>query len=224
MKTDLLEKGAILQRDKETYAVAPHLTAGIVTPDILRTIADVAEKYNAAAIKVTGAQRIAIVGLQEEDLDNVWKDLDMDPGAAIGLCVRSVKVCPGTTFCKRGLQDSVAVGSKIDSLYHGKKLPNKLKIGVSGCPNSCADSAFKDIGLIGGGKGWMFYVGGKGGAKPRIADRIALCIPEENIYDLTEKIIQVYNENATNRERLGDYIDRVGLDLFKEQININSYL
>ncbi|MDP4144994.1 MAG: NAD(P)/FAD-dependent oxidoreductase [Bacillota bacterium] len=224
MKTDLLAKGAIVQRDKETYAVAPHLTAGIVTPDTLRTIADVAEKYNAAAIKVTGAQRIALVGLKEEDLDNVWEDLGMEPGAAIGLCVRSVKVCPGTTFCKRGVQDSVAVGSKIDSLYHGKELPNKFKIGVSGCPHSCADSAFKDIGLVGGGKGWMFYVGGKGGVKPRIADRIALSVSEEKIYDLIEKVIQTYAENATNRERLGDYIDRIGLDEFKEQINLNSYL
>lgn len=224
MKTDLLEKGAILQRDKETYAIAPHLTAGLVTPDILRNLADVAEKYNAAAIKVTGAQRIALVGLQEEDLDNVWQDLSMDPGAAVGLCVRSIKICPGTTFCKRGLQDSVAVGSKLDSLYHGMELPNKLKMGVSGCPHSCADSAFKDIGLIGSGKGWMFYVGGKGGAKPRIADRIALCISEENVYDLIEKIIQIYSENATNKERIGDYIDRIGLDEFKEQIDLNSYL
>jgi NAD(P)H-nitrite reductase len=224
MKSDLLEKGAILQRDKETYAIAPHLTAGIVTPDILRNIADVAEKYNAAAIKVTGAQRIAIVGLQEEELDNVWQDLGMDPGAAIGLCVRSIKICPGTTFCKRGLQDSVKVGSKLDSLYHGRELPNKLKMGVSGCPHSCADSAFKDIGLIGSGKGWMFYVGGKGGAKPRIADRLALCISEEKAYDLIEKVIQVYSENATNRERIGDYIDRIGLEEFKEQIDLNSYL
>lgn len=224
MKNDLLEKGAILQRDKETYAIAPHLTAGLVTPDILRNLADVAEKYNAAAIKVTGAQRIAIVGLKEEDLDNAWQDLGMDPGAAVGLCVRSIKVCPGTTFCKRGLQNSVAVGSKLDSLYHGMELPNKLKMGVSGCPHSCADSAFKDIGLIGSGKGWMCYVGGKGGAKPRIADRIALCVSEENVYDLIEKIILIYSENATNKERIGDYIDRIGLDEFKEQIDLNSYL
>lgn len=224
MKTDLLEKGAVLQRDKETYAIAPHLTAGLVTPEILRNIADVAEKYNAAAIKVTGAQRIALVGLKEEDLDSAWDDLGMDPGAAIGLCVRSVKICPGTTFCKRGLQDSVAVGSKLDAIYHGRSLPNKLKIGVSGCVHSCADSAFKDIGLIGGGKGWMLYVGGKGGAKPRIADRIALCVSEEKIYDLIEKIILVYNENATTKERLGDYIDRVSLETFKEQIDIESYL
>ncbi|APF24334.1 NAD(P)/FAD-dependent oxidoreductase [Clostridium butyricum] len=224
MKKDLLEKGAVLQRDKETYAIAPHLTAGIVSADELRKIADVADKYNVSAIKVTGAQRIALVGLREEDIDSAWGDLGMSPGAAIGLCVRSIKVCPGTTFCKRGLQDSVAVGSKLDSLYHGKNLPNKLKIGVSGCPHSCADSAFKDIGLIGSGKGWMVYVGGKGGMKPRIADRIALCIPEENLFNLVEKIIEVYDNNATGKERIGDYIDRIGIETFKNQIDIDSYL
>ncbi|MFR0046863.1 MAG: NAD(P)/FAD-dependent oxidoreductase [Clostridium butyricum] len=224
MKKDLLEKGAVLQRDKETYAIAPHLTAGIVSADELRKIADVADKYNVSVIKVTGAQRIALVGLKEEDIDSAWGDLGMSPGAAIGLCVRSIKVCPGTTFCKRGLQDSVAVGSKLDSLYHGKNLPNKLKIGVSGCPHSCADSAFKDIGLIGSGKGWMVYVGGKGGMKPRIADRIALCIPEENLFNLVEKIIEVYDNNATGKERIGDYIDRIGIETFKNQIDIDSYL
>lgn len=224
MKKDLLEKGAVLQRDKETYAIAPHLTAGIVSADELRKIADVADKYNVSAIKVTGAQRIALVGLKEEDIDSAWGDLGMSPGAAIGLCVRSIKVCPGTTFCKRGLQDSVAVGSKLDSLYHGKNLPNKLKIGVSGCPHSCADSVFKDIGLIGSGKGWMVYVGGKGGMKPRIADRIALCIPEENLFNLVEKIIEVYDNNATGKERIGDYIDRIGIETFKNQIDIDSYL
>ncbi len=224
MKKDLLKKGAVLQRDKETYAIAPHLTAGIVSADELRKIADVADKYNVSAIKVTGAQRIALVGLKEEDIDSAWGDLGMSPGAAIGLCVRSIKVCPGTTFCKRGLQDSVAVGSKLDSLYHGKNLPNKLKIGVSGCPHSCADSAFKDIGLIGSGKGWMVYVGGKGGMKPRIADRIALCIPEENLFNLVEKIIEVYDNNATGKERIGDYIDRIGIETFKNQIDIDSYL
>ena len=133
---DLLDKGAVLQRDQETYAIAPHIMGGIVSPEQLRRIADVAEKYNAQALKVTAAQRIAIVGLKEEDIDKAWADLDMKPGAAIGLCVRSVKICPGTTFCKRGLNDSVGVGQKLDNLYHGQDLPNKLKIGVSGCPNS----------------------------------------------------------------------------------------
>lgn len=217
---DLLEKGAVLQRDKETYAIAPHLTGGLVTPDQLRKIADVAEKYGAATLKVTGAQRIAIVGLKEEDIDKAWEDLGMKPGAAIGLCVRSVKICPGTTFCKRGLNDSVTIGQKLDSIYHGQDLPNKLKIGVSGCPNSCADNHTRDIGLIGTAKGWRVYVGGKGGRKPRLGDMLVPTIDEENLFKLIDKIIQVYATYGEKHERIGDYIDRVGLETFKEQVGV----
>ena len=146
---DLLEKGAVLQRDKETYAIAPHIPAGLVTSDQLRKLADVADKYNVSAIKITAAQRIALVGLKEDDIDSAWNDLGMKPGAAIGLCVRSIKTCPGTSFCKRGFRDSVSMGLKLDDRYHGMDLPNKLKIGVSGCPNSCADNHTRDIGLMG---------------------------------------------------------------------------
>ena len=107
------EKGVIIQRDKETYAVAPHIPCGVVSPDTLRKLADVAEKYNVAALKITSAARIAIVGIKEEDVDNVWNDLGMAPGAGVGLCVRSIKACPGTTFCKRGIQDSLSMGMKL---------------------------------------------------------------------------------------------------------------
>lgn len=217
---DLLEKGAVLQRDKETYAIAPHIMGGIVTPDQLRKIADVAEKYGAAALKLTAAQRIAIVGLKEEDLDKAWEELGMKPGAAIGLCVRSVKICPGTTFCKRGLNDSVGIGAKLDELYHGKDLPNKLKIGVSGCPNSCSDSHTRDIGLIGTTKGWHMIVGGKGGRKPRLGDMLIQNVDEEGVLNMIEKIVDVYAENGAKHERLGDYIDRIGLDTFKQQVGI----
>ncbi|MCL7414716.1 MAG: NAD(P)/FAD-dependent oxidoreductase, partial [ANME-2 cluster archaeon] len=114
MSNDIPEKGAIVQRDKETYAIAPHIPGGIMDVSTLRKIADVAEKYHVSAVKITSAQRMAIVGLKAEDLDSVWADLGMGTGAAIGLCVRSVKICPGTTFCKRGQQDSVGVGLKLD--------------------------------------------------------------------------------------------------------------
>ena len=113
VKGDLPEKAAILQRDGETYAIAPHIPGGIVYPETLRKIADIAEKYGAAALKLTSAQRIAIVGLKEKDLDAAWGELNLKPGAAIGLCVRSIKICPGTTFCKRGKQDAVGLGLKL---------------------------------------------------------------------------------------------------------------
>lgn len=173
------EKGVVLQRDKQTYAVAPHIPCGVVKPQTLRKLADVADKYGAKALKITSAARIAIVGVDEKDVDNIWSELGMSPGFAVGLCVRSVKACPGTTFCKRGLQDSLRMGLKLDEKYHGMELPGKLKIGVSGCPNQCAETCIKDIGLVGVSKGWRVLVGGNGGAKPRLSKELAKDMTDE---------------------------------------------
>lgn len=220
---DLLDKGAVLQRDKKTYAIAPHVPAGLITSDQLRKLADVADKYNAQAIKITAAQRIALVGLEENDIDSAWQDLGMKPGAAIGLCVRSIKTCPGTSFCKRGFKDSVSIGLKLDDRYHGMNLPNKLKIGVSGCPNSCADNHTRDIGLMGTPKGWTVFVGGKGGTIPRLGDRLVMGIPDEKVLDLVDDIVNLYSDNANSKERLGAYIDRVGFEEFAANFDLAKY-
>ena len=212
------EKGAIIQRDKQTYAVAPHIPCGVVTPDTLRKIADVAEKYNAQALKITSATRIAIVGLKEEDIDNVWNDLGMSPGAAVGLCVRSIKVCPGTTFCKKGLQDSIGLGMKLDEKYHGMELPGKFKIGVSGCIIQCAETCIKDVGLVGSKNGWNVLVGGNGGVMPRLAKELAKNLPEEEALSLLEKIIEYYKANASKNQRLGSMIDSTGFDEFNSAV------
>ncbi|OPZ73348.1 MAG: Nitrite reductase (NAD(P)H) [Firmicutes bacterium ADurb.Bin456] len=217
-KSDLLEKGAVLQRDKETYAVVPHMAGGLVTPAVLRKIADVAEKYNAQALKITSAQRLAIVGLKEEDLDNVWQELDMKPSAAIGLCVRSVKFCPGTAFCKRGQQDSVGLGLKLDERYHGLELPSKFKMGVSGCANSCGDNHFRDVGVMGTPKGFKLMAGGNGGVVPRIAKTLYEGLDEEQVLEKIDKIVKVYAGGAKKNERLGKYIERIGLEEFKSQL------
>jgi len=217
MSKDLLEKGAIVQRDKETYAIAPHIPGGIIDVSTLRKIADVAEKYNAAAVKITSAQRMAIVGLKEADIDNVWTDLGMPAGAAIGLCVRSIKICPGTTFCKRGQQDSVGVGLKLDEKYHGMELPTKLKMGVSGCQNTCAESNIKDIGLIGTTKGWKLLAGGSSGIKPRLADLIAEELDDNDALKLVENIVNFIKVND-QRKRLGWVIEEMGLEEFKKKV------
>ena len=217
MSKDILEKGAILQRDKETFAIAPHIPGGIIDPAGLRRIADVAEKYNAKVLKITSAQRIAIVGIDPKDIDAAWNDLEMKAGAAIGLCVRSIKICPGTTFCKRGQQDSVGVGLKLDQIYHGMQLPWKFKIGVSGCANSCAEPAVKDIGLIGMSKGWKLLVGGSSGVKPRLGLLLAENLSDEAVLALIDKIIQYYKDHA-KKQRLGEFIDEIGFDKFKQDI------
>lgn len=216
---DILEKGAIIQRDKETYAIAPHTPGGLVTSAILRKIADVAEKYGAAALKLTSAERVAIVGLKQEDLDSVWSELGMDPGHAIGVCVRSIKFCPGTTFCKRGQQDSVSLGLELDKIYHGMDMPGKTKIGVSGCMNSCAESTVKDIGLIGKPKGWTVLVGGCAtGARSRIADVLAEELSTEEAKDLIAKVVDYYKKTARPHQRLGRLIEEIGLEEFKKAV------
>ncbi|MDA8228487.1 MAG: DUF1858 domain-containing protein [Desulfitobacterium hafniense] len=210
--------GAILQQDKKTFAIAPHIPAGVATPEILRKIADVAEKYQAAAIKVTSAQRIAIVGLQPEDVSKAWGDLGMDPGHAVGLCVRSVKVCPGSAFCKRGLQETFGIGMKLDKKYHGMQLPGKFKIAVAGCPNKCTDSATIDLGLMGTSKGYHLYVGGNGGVKPRMADLLIENLNDDQLEVAVDAVIDYYKKNAKSNERIGRLIDRVGLDDLRKNV------
>ncbi|AGA69545.1 hydrid cluster protein-associated redox disulfide domain protein [Desulfitobacterium dichloroeliminans LMG P-21439] len=211
-------KGAILQMDKKTYAIAPHIPAGVATPEILRKIADVAEKYNAAAIKVTSAQRIAIVGLDPADISNAWDDLGMDPGHAIGMCVRSVKVCPGKTFCKRGLQETLGIGMEIDKRYHGMSLPAKFKIGIAGCPNKCTDSMNVDLGVMGTSKGYHVYVGGNGGVKPRSGDLLVENLQADELIPVMDAVVEYFKEHAKPQERLGRMIDRIGLDGLHETV------
>jgi len=217
-KNDLIEKGAVLQRDRETYAIAPDTPAGVVSPDALRKIADVAEKYDAAAIKITSAQRMVIVGLKEEDIDSVWNDLGMSPGAAIGLCVRSVKICPGTTFCKRGVSDSLSLGMALHDAYHGMSLPAKFKIGVSGCPNCCAESWIKDIGFFGFKNGFKVVVGGEAGKKPRIAKELTYVESIDDAVKVAQSVLDYYKANAKPKERIGDTIDRIGFEEFKKGV------
>ena len=212
------EKGVIIQRDKQSYAVAPHIPCGVVKPETLRKLADVAEKYGAAALKITSAARIAMVGLKQDDVDNVWSELGMSAGSAVGLCVRSVKACPGTTFCKRGIQDSLGLGLKLDEKYHGLQLPAKFKLGVSGCPNQCAETCIKDIGLVGMPKGWKVLVGGNGGAKARLSRELARNLSTEQALELIARIIEYYKANAKPHQRLGAMIEKMGFDGFRAAI------
>jgi NAD(P)H-nitrite reductase large subunit len=219
MKKDILEKGAILQRDRETYAIAPHIPGGITDTATLRKICDVADKYKIQAVKLTSAQRIALVGVKEEDLDAIWKDLDQTPGAAIGLCVRSVKICPGTTFCKRGVQDSVGLGLKIDAIYHAMELPNKMKMGVSGCMLSCSEVWVKDIGVMGTQKGWKILVGGNSGTRPRIADVLVEAVAtQEEVMEIIEKIINWYKAEPKKEQRLCRIVEQMGIDAFRQAV------
>jgi NAD(P)H-nitrite reductase large subunit len=221
MAEDLLEKGAIIQRDKATYAIAPHIPGGLITDfNLLRRIADVADKYQARVIKITSAERFALVGVQAQDLDQIWQELGLVPGAALGLCVRSIKICPGTTYCRLGVQDAVGVGLKLDEKYHGLPLPYKFKIGVSGCSNNCSEASIKDLGLVGAAKGWRVLAGGlASGLNPRLADVIAVNLNDEEALALAARVLDWF-ERAGKKRRLGKIIDEIGLARFKEELSL----
>lgn len=212
------EKGAVLQRDKETYAIVPHLPLGLITPAQLRKIADVAEKYQTAALKVTSAARIAIVGLKEGDIDQAWQDLGMPPGAAVGLCVRSVKSCPGNSLCRLGQQNSIELGMELDKRYHGLELPGKVKMGVSGCPNQCGESSVKDVGFIGKAKGWTVVVGGNAASRPRLAEVLAEGLTTAQALQATDNILKYFKEHGKKGERIGRFMDRVGFATLQQAV------
>ena len=215
-KQDIKEKGAIVQRDRQTYAVTPHTPAGFVTADQLRKIAAAADRFQAQRIKLTSAQRITLIGIAEEDIDAAWQELGPPIGRVTGLCVRSVKICPGTDCCKRGLRDSVAVGLEIDQRFHGRELPWKLKMGVSGCPNDCAETCIKDIGLVGTPRGWHLSVGGNGGSQPRLSQRLFEHLPDdEMVVAAVERLLDWFAAEG-RKCRFGKLADQVGLDRLRQ--------
>lgn len=213
-------KGAILQRDKKTYAIVPRIPMGVLTPEMLEIIAKAARKYNIRIIKITSGQRIALVGLNPEDVKNIWKDLKMEVGPAEGLCVHYVQACPGTETCKFGQGDSLALAAKIEKMYVGKEnfIPAKTKFGISGCMLNCAESYLRDFGAFCAPEGWTVVVGGNSGGRPRIGDVIAKKLSEEQALELIGKCIDYYAKNAKSRERMPRFIERVGAEEFKKAV------
>ena len=157
-------------------------------------------------------------GAKKEDLDAIWSDLAEEQGAAIGLCVRSVKICPGTTHCKRGVQDSVALGLEIDRIYHSMVLPNKMKMGVSGCLLCCAESGVKDLGVVGTSKGWRILVGGNAGPRPRLAEMLVDDVPDQaGVLEIVAKVVDFY-KSAPQQGRLGKLVEEMGIEAFRAEI------
>jgi len=218
------EKGVIRQRgkkDNETYAIAPHIPCGLVTPDQLINLGTVAQKHSIPVIKITSAARIALVGITESQVDEVWQDLGMDPGHATGLCVRSIKVCPGIDYCRLAQQDSIQMGMLLDESYHGMVLPSKMKMGVSGCKIQCAENCIKDISLYGTANGWTLMIGGNGSARPRLADILVEDLSFDEARAMVDTVVEYYKANS-KRERMGRMVERMGLETIKSDLKIKG--
>jgi len=216
MSEDL--KGAILQRDKKTYAIVPRTPVGVLSVENLEAITHVVKKYNIPITKITSGHRLALVGIAKENIDAVWADLNINIGRATELCLHYVQACPGTAVCKFGVQDSLGMGMEIEKLFAEKALPAKLKIGVSGCQFCCGESFVRDIGLIGKKNGWRLIFGGNSGKKPRIGDVLAEDLSKNEIIRLIESCLTYYLENAKKKERASRFMERVGVDEFKKAV------
>jgi len=205
---------ANIQKDG-TFSVVPRIYGGVTTPDDLKKIAEVAGKYNVPLVKITGGQRIDLLGVKKEDLPSVWKELDMPSGYAYGKSLRTVKTCVGNTFCRFGTQDSIQMGIDMEKKFERLNTPHKVKLAVSGCPRNCAEATIKDLGVVAIDGGWEIYVGGNGGTKLRAADLLVKVKTEEEVLEWTGAYLQYYRETAHYLERTSEWINRVGLEHVK---------
>ncbi|MCR6097941.1 NAD(P)/FAD-dependent oxidoreductase [Salipaludibacillus agaradhaerens] len=205
-----------------TYSVVPRMYGGVTNAKDLRKIADVADKYDVPLLKITGGQRIDMLGIKKEDVPNVWKDLDMPSGYAYGKAVRTVKTCVGENFCRFGTQDSIGLGIAIEKKFERLNTPHKVKMGVSACPRNCAESSIKDVGIIGVEGAWEIYVGGNGGATLKAAELLCTVSTDTEVLNTISAYLQYYRETARYLERTSHWLDRVGLEHVKSVILDNK--
>jgi len=217
---DIAPRGAILQRDKETYAIVPRVPVGLLTSENLDKLSLVIKKYSIPVAKIVSGQRIALVGIKGEDVEKIWGELAMEPGKATELCVHYVQACPGTAVCKLGVQDSLGLGLELEKLFIGVDLPAKVKIGVSGCPMTCGESFVRDIGVQGKKNGWTFIFGGNSGGRPRIGDILAEDLTIEQVVELTKKCLAYFQANAKKRERTARFVERTGIEAMKTALGL----
>jgi nitrite reductase [NAD(P)H] large subunit len=207
---------ANIQKDG-TFSVVPRIRGGVTSPDELRRIADVAEKYNVRMVKITGSQRIDLLGVKKSDLPKVWADLGMPSGQAYTKGIRMVKTCVGTDFCRFGVQDSTSTGIELERRFENLFTPHKLKMGVVGCPRNCAEATVKDIGLVGQDGSWQVAVGGAAGKSVRKADLLITVETTEQALDAASLFLQYYRENANYLERTYDFVERLGIERVRKE-------
>jgi nitrite reductase (NADH) large subunit len=208
---------ANIQKDG-TYSVIPRMWGGETTASELRRIADVVDKYKIPTVKVTGGQRIDLLGVKKEDLREVWKDLDMPSGHAYAKALRTVKTCVGSEWCRFGTQDSTLMGQQLERALWRMYAPHKVKIAVSGCPRNCAEAGIKDVGVIGVDSGWEIYVAGNGGIKTEVAQFLVKLKTHEEVLEYSGAFLQLYREEGWYLDRTVHYVGRVGLDYIKKKI------
>jgi nitrite reductase (NADH) large subunit len=208
---------ANIQKDG-TFSVVPRMYGGVTSAAELRRIADVVDKYAIPTVKVTGGQRIDLLGVKKQDLPKVWADLAMPSGYAYAKALRTVKTCVGSEWCRFGVQNSTQMGIDLERAFDRMYAPHKVKMAVSGCPRNCAESGIKDVGVIGVDSGWEIYVAGNGGIKTEVAQFLARVKSHDEVLQYAGAFIQLYREEARYLDRTVHYVQRVGMDYVRAKI------
>lgn len=201
---------------RRRYGITPHIPGGFILPENLEKIAKVAKKYN-GVIKITSGQRILITNLKEEDLPAIWEELGMEPAVEEQNSVKNVEMCPAG-YCKRHKYNTIGLGMKLSRKYQKMPMPCRTKIGVAGCRNACGSVYSKDIGLIADKEGFIVTAGGSAGYFPRQADIIVQKATKDEAMAIIDRIMEYYKKEAEAGEKLGDFIDRIGLETFKNNV------
>lgn len=211
---------ANIQKDG-TYSVVPRMWGGLTSAKELHAIAEVVEKYDIPTVKVTGGQRIDLLGVKREQLPDVWRDLNaagMVSGHAYGKALRTVKTCVGSEWCRFGTQDSTAMGVALEKMTWGSWHPHKVKLAVSGCPRNCAEATIKDFGVIAVESGWELHVGGNAGVHLRGTDLLCKVATPEEVLEYCGAFLQLYREEARYLERTAPWVERVGIAHVKARV------
>lgn len=201
-----------------TFSVVPRMYGGVTNTDELRRIADAADRYGARMVKLTGGQRIDLLGIKKQDLPRMWEDIGMPSGHAYAKAIRTVKSCVGSEFCRYGLGETISLAQRIEREWEGVYTPHKVKSGVSGCPRNCAEATVKDIGVVCVEGGWQLRIGGAAGATVREADTLTTVKTHDEVVQVATAVLQYYRENAEYKERLYDFVPRVGLGTIYRQV------
>jgi nitrite reductase (NADH) large subunit len=203
---------ANIQKDR-TFSVIPRIYGGVTSAAQLRRIADVADKYEVPMIKITGGQRIDLLGIPKEKLPDVWRDLGMPSGHAYTKAFRTCKTCVGTDFCRYGVGDSTGLGIAIETRFQGIESPHKMKLATAGCPRNCSEATTKDIGVVAieGGQ-WEIYIGGAAGSRVRKGDILCTVSSQDDVLLFAGRFMQYYREHGKYLERTYDFVERVGID------------
>ncbi|WP_434797180.1 NAD(P)/FAD-dependent oxidoreductase [Terrisporobacter vanillatitrophus] len=206
-----------IRNGKRTYAITPHIPGGFIIPDNLIKIGEVAKKYK-GVLKITSGQRILITNLKQEDLPAIWEELGMEPAVKVQNSLKNVEMCP-SNYCKRSKYPTIGIGMKISRKFHGMELPCRTKIGVAGCKNACSSVYSKDIGvMVDLDSTFYITVGGSAGYHPRSSDIVTKGLSEDEAFNLVKIILFYYKDTAKLGEKLGDFVDRISIDTFREEV------